>query len=83
MICLDLPDGLTKNPTFGITLAGLSPPRRKYLDNYKKWHKSLSEENYKVQFPQIRRPFACDVSAEVPVYDAFLNICSTINGSGL
>ena len=80
MMCLDLPDGLTNNKTFGITNNGLSEPRKIYLENYKKWHKTLSSDNYSIGFPMSKRPFACHETAEVSLSSIVQNFYNQISG---
>ncbi len=58
MLCLDDENSLTNNDIYGISkISGLSPPRRLYLDNFKKWHLGLATDDCYMDFPPLKRPF--------------------------
>ncbi len=67
MFCLDDENSLTNNSVNGISkTTGLSPSRRFYLENYKKWHATLKTSNCYLGFPPESRFFDVMDASMVP-----------------
>jgi hypothetical protein len=58
MFCLDNPEGLTNHPVLGHSESrGVSPFRKLYKAEFQKFHKTLTRETSRLEFPQKRRRF--------------------------
>lgn len=64
---LDAMGSLTNDPLHGVSkLGGISPVRRLYRDNWRKWHAGVTLETAYLPFPQLQRCFDVPPECEVP-----------------
>jgi FkbM family methyltransferase len=67
LFCLESQEGLTADPTHGVSSdGGLSPTRTEYKQTFVKWHESLAPEEAYLPFPHQPRRFAAPAVALVP-----------------
>ena len=70
MVCLDAEQSLTNHPEHGVSkVAGISPVRQQYRNEWVTWHETLSAETAYLAFPQKQRQFAAPEEILVPTED--------------
>jgi len=76
MICLDHDNSLSNHQDHGIKkVGGLSPIRKAYRDNWKKWHNTkLAPGNAFMPFPLKNRPYSAPAEMVVPLDDVEANV---------
>lgn len=70
MLCLDLETSLTNHLEYGLSNdTGMSAPRKLYAAAWGAWHRTLSPDDVRVDFPQRTRRYEVPEVARVPLED--------------